>query len=664
MFSPSFSSHPPRKRTTSSSRPVTIRKVYGKRRTEAPRAALERDDVINSGPLLKSKRQSVDKKVDHTISTLEEDIAALTLGGGDDDDDDDDDSTNKREKGEDGGKCLEEELMQHSDSALDSAADAAALDGLALDSGKGQPMIAVQIIQPKEGNCDDDFETKLDNTEIASAKKEKSPKPKQAPRRSSGCIEDVKTNLYVRPVLREALSPLASRGVQKFESWARRAGDYFTVEKIAEGSYGEVYQMRLNEETTKNARISKSKLARLKAYDDGVFKIVPLRARHGVGSKKFTSIQEIVSEVQLLKLLDPIPGFARFREVHVVQGRFPEIYRNAWTKYKMTSDDCLNPDPSKKRSYPDTQLWAILEMDNAGYELEKFAWSSVFQVYDIFWGVALGLARAEQFASFEHRDLHLGNICIKSTANDRNPQEYFPTGGDALNPMTGFGLSGLETTIIDYSLSRAELQHVNVTDQDLVAIASSDLDKKRIFDAIGRDDDEKLLRDTYRYMRSQLYRNEPLNPVQLPNEQGIWEEYNPRTNLIWLLFILKMLLKKCEKPEVQAPPLDSRKPLGPRSANNKLSNKVSVGKNVPLKGKPAKQKPGNTPITATTTGEISAAVTSSTTASSLAMDLWDRLQTTLEMLDLEDGDETLYCAGDLVAFAIGAQWLKEGDFLC
>lgn len=62
---------------------------------------------------------------------------------------------------------------------------------------------------------------------------------------------------------------------------------------------------------------------------------------------------------------------------------------------------------------------------------------------------------------------------------------------------SGFGLSSLETTIIDYSLSRAELRASEDSHQ-IVDIASSDLDKKQIFDAIGRDEDEILLRDTYR----------------------------------------------------------------------------------------------------------------------------------------------------------------------
>jgi len=66
-----------------------------------------------------------------------------------------------------------------------------------------------------------------------------------------------------------------------------------------------------------------------------------------------------------------------------------------------------------------------------------------------------------------------------------------------LESSSGFGLSSLETTIIDYSLSRAELRLDDNPDEK-PEIACSDLDKKQLFDAIGRDEDEILLRDTYR----------------------------------------------------------------------------------------------------------------------------------------------------------------------
>ncbi|KAE8392385.1 hypothetical protein BDV23DRAFT_181544 [Aspergillus alliaceus] len=460
---------------------------------------------------------------------------------------------------------------------------------------------------------------------------------KATARLSSGCVLDDKVNSYVRPILNEALSPVAAQSAQKFGSWAARAGDMLEVVKIAEGSYGEVYKLRLREEVCKK-EMSKSKLARLKAYGDGVFKIVPLRAQSGPGSKKFTSIEEIVSEVKMLKYLDPIPGFARFREIHVVQGRFPESFQKAWDHYKKTKDDCLNPNPSSKKAYPDSQLWAIVEMDDAGCELEKFAWSSIFQIYDIFWGVAMALARAEEYAQFEHRDLHLGNVCIRSTRPNgcMNP----PTDLDVMRQSysSGFGLSTLETTIIDYSLSRAELRVEE--SGEVVEVASSDLDKKQIFDAIGRDEDEAMLRDTYRYMRAELYNGNPLENEKMPDIPGIWAEYAPGTNLVWLLFLLKTLLKN-RKADVSLPA--PRQPLSQCSPNKTLK-------------KPTKSAKKDMPHTIHTTADAPKQV------SQLKATLEDRLNAVLDLLHLEHGHEDMCCAADLVAYAIDSQWLDERDF--
>jgi serine/threonine-protein kinase haspin len=50
--------------------------------------------------------------------------------------------------------------------------------------------------------------------------------------------------------------------------------------------------------------------------------------------------------------------------------------------------------------------------------------------------------------------------------------------------------------------------------------------------------------------------------------------------------------------------------------------------------------------------------------SELESRLSEQLQIVLEILDLKDGDDSMLCAGDLVAFAIDSQWLEEKDFLC
>ncbi|KAJ5832957.1 hypothetical protein N7474_001268 [Penicillium riverlandense] len=469
-------------------------------------------------------------------------------------------------------------------------------------------------------------------------------------RRSSGVVHNTAVNTYARPILNEALSAAAAQSVQKFSTWASRSAKMFDVAKLAEGSYGEVYKLHLRDEACRPAA-SKSKLAKLRAYGDGVFKVVPLRAQSGPGSKKFTTIEEIVSEIKMLKYLDPIPGFARFREIHVVQGRFPDTFQGAWDHYKKTSNDCLNPNPSSKKAYPDSQLWAIVEMDDAGCELEKFCWSSVFQIYDIFWGVAMALARAEEYALFEHRDLHLGNVCIRSTRPDDCMDP--PSDLDIIRQQSasGFGFSSLETTIIDYSLSRADLQLAD-SGENTTEVTSSDLDRKQIFDSIGQDEDEILLRNTYRYMRATLYTGNPLETEKAPNIPGIWSEYAPRTNLVWLLFLLKNLLKN-RKPEAsQPPPQPARKALAPCSPNRSPMNKS--GKNEKNKAKESNM--ADIRVKERQTKDIQNRI------GRLKQTLEGRLKSILELLDLEHGHEDMCCAADLVAYAMDQQWLEDKDF--
>ncbi|KAJ9287507.1 hypothetical protein DTO027B5_7596 [Paecilomyces variotii] len=508
-----------------------------------------------------------------------------------------------------------------------------------------KPACSAQEEQPAK-------DTSTSNTKVVTKDQTKK---KSRPRLSSSCIKDEKTNAYVRPILDEAMSPIASQGVQKFDSWAARTGDVFDVVKIAEGSYGEVYKLRIREDACKQ-QMSKSKLAKLRAYGDGVFKIVPLRAKTGPGSRKFTSIDEIASEVKLLKYLDPIPGFARFREIHVVQGRFPGPFQAAWDIYSQTKDDCWNPNPADKKAYPDKQLWAILEMDDAGCELEKFKWSSVFQIYDIFWGVAMALARAEEYARFEHRDLHLGNVCLRTTRQDGSMEPPSSVDSKVLESSSGFGLSCLETTIIDYTLSRAELRY-SEDPEEQPEIASTDLDKKQIFDAVGVDEDEKLLRNTYRYMRGEVYKGDPLDQEKPEDIPGIWSEYTPRTNLIWLLFLLKNLLKHKKDNQEKQSQAPRRQPLGVASGN--------VNKNI--KPKPtAKSQSGKkkTKVLATDleNEEQMNINNEEGPPKKVEQTLSSRLDRALELLDLENGHEDMCCAADLVAYAIDSQWLDEKDF--
>lgn len=517
MFSPTSTPPRPRQATTTKRRTAGSKRVYGKRKVDAPRAVFEQ----------RSPPKGVGKVVDDEVDSLEVKMAGISLEGVEGvvqivkkeekeeakdeketgEEKDAEKSPAQPKEGEDvveGVKISEaeghantaaedtpEERTEESpkstledtpeetlkDASKDTqntqntAKDTKNTNETPRDSPKDtsekekwyETMVGIHINtrksqtgpeqQPQEHNTTTRGKRRTATTTTRTRTK------KPAPRLSSGCVQDEKSNEYALPILNEAQSPIAAQGVQKFSSWAARGGNMLQVVKIAEGSYGEVYKMRLREEVCKQ-EMSKSKLARLRAYGDNVFKVVPLRAAKGPGSKKFTSVEEIVSETRMLKYLDPIPGFARFRDIHVVQGRFPESFQDAWDYYKKTKDDCLNPNPASKKAYADSQMWAIIEMDDAGCELEKFSWSSVFQIYDIFWGVAMALARAEEYAMFEV--IHF--LLIESTVSNLNYSTVI-----SILETFAFELHGQTTAWIHRLTSKSYLDHI-LADLDSVRL--------------------------------------------------------------------------------------------------------------------------------------------------------------------------------------------------
>lgn len=156
-------------------------------------------------------------------------------------------------------------------------------------------------------------------------------------------------------------------------------------------------------------------------------------------------------------------------------------------------------------------------------------------------------------------------------------------------------------------------------------------------------------------MRAEVYKGKPLDTEPTPDIPGIWAEYSPRTNLIWLLFLLKNLLKN-RKPEQslrQPPPSQrqtQRKPLDPCSPNPRQASH----KHTKESGNPHAAEKSIRP-----TGINSEALLQ---VSLFKKVLEERLVSILELLDLEYGHEEMCCAADLVAYAIDEGWLDEKDF--
>jgi serine/threonine-protein kinase haspin len=237
-------------------------------------------------------------------------------------------------------------------------------------------------------------------------------------------------------------------------------------------------------------------------------------------------------------------------------------------------------------------------MQDAGTDVEKVmhrgGLSTVWEIWDVFWGVCLSVAKAEEACRFEHRDLHLENICIRSSRTESEEDLVNPVIKDPLGRRLGF--TGLETTVIDYTLSRADVSSSASRRSSLTTDASSlsqsspctpstalevaFLDLNKDMTLFAGDASEEYQYEIYRYMRGAVLYDDPLqfedptesqvdqprrSPRKMPqhirfddSEQAtphvslpsdIWRSFHPKTNLVWAHFLLYKLLEHLDGNE-------------------------------------------------------------------------------------------------------------------
>lgn len=377
------------------------------------------------------------------------------------------------------------------------------------------------------------------------------PPPSEPPPISSEHIKNLPVlprDPYLEPILSLCSDISNQQSPITFSSWSSTLEPYFNIVKIAEASYGEVYRLCL-----------KQAHPNFTSSDESVLKILPLkppptskkkRAAQKRREEQMSEVASVASEVKLLQRMSPIPGFTNFRGVLALKGRPSRAFVDAWKVFNMAQPDgekSVFPDPSRTASYSEEQLWAVIEMQDAGVDLEHVELKTVWEVWDVFWGVALALAKGEEEARFEHRDLHLGNICVSSSRKDEKVGETSVRNAEGRK----IGFTGLETTIIDYTLSRSEMGSAD-------DIAFMDLDEQDwLFE---QDATEEYQYEIYRHMRRAVYARpktglddvseliaalEP--PPSVPDaKRKQWKEFCPRTNVIWLHYLLHKLLQPLE----------------------------------------------------------------------------------------------------------------------
>ncbi|KAI1093320.1 hypothetical protein F5B19DRAFT_451008 [Rostrohypoxylon terebratum] len=304
------------------------------------------------------------------------------------------------------------------------------------------------------------------------------------------------------------------------------AGD--KIVKIAEASYAEVYRVT-NERGTSIIKVIRME-SPIKAQTKTQQKL-------GLVDEEPHSESDLIGELKISEWLADIPGFVVYKERYLVRGKackeLLETHQAFHKKIKRQDPERLQFYPSPSRYLDDTKF-LVVELGDAGTALEDFPLVSSEQLWDIFFHVAIALARAEAHIEFEHRDLHEGNLCIRKTSDhvpveDRDRSSYF-------------GFSGLEVTILDYGLSRAHADSQVPGSQPMAYDLERDLS---IFTS-----EHAPQCEVYRRMRSFLLRGDrvclPPQSHTTPYEVGIdgpimWAQHEPYTNVLWLAYIYEWM---------------------------------------------------------------------------------------------------------------------------
>ncbi|XP_036439336.1 serine/threonine-protein kinase haspin [Colossoma macropomum] len=275
--------------------------------------------------------------------------------------------------------------------------------------------------------------------------------------------------------------------------------------KIGEGTFGEVFST-VNDSSQTVA-----------------LKIIPVEGSQKVNGEPQKTFGEILHEIIISKELSSLDskennrtsGFIGLNNLHCVRGCYPSALLKAWDKF----DQEKGSENDRPDFFGQEQLFVILEFEFGGSDLENMngKLSSMAQARSVLHQVTAALAVAEQALCFEHRDLHWGNILVKTTKEKHND---FVLNGSVHSVET----RGVHVNIIDYSLSRLEIDGLTV---------SCD---------IANDEELFMGQGDYQF---EIYR------LMKKENNNCWGEYNPHSNVLWLHYLVDKLLTMKYKTKAQ-----------------------------------------------------------------------------------------------------------------
>ncbi|BAT86147.1 Serine/threonine-protein kinase haspin-like protein [Vigna angularis] len=268
-----------------------------------------------------------------------------------------------------------------------------------------------------------------------------------------------------------------------------------TIVKVGEGTFGEAFKV-----------------------NNYVCKIVPFDGDFRVNGEIQKRSEELLEEVLLCKTLNLLRGkegasdnlcnaFIDCIEFRVCQGPYDAELIRAWEDWDLKHGS-ENDHP---KEFPEKQCYVVFVQEHGGKDLEGFALLNFDEARALLAQVTAGLAVAESAFEFEHRDLHWGNILVGRSDSE---ELQFTLDGRKMLVKT----YGLIISIIDFTLSR-----INTGDRILYLDLSSDPDLFK-----GPKGDKQS--ETYRKMKEVT--------------EDWWEGSCPKTNVLWLIYLVDILLTK------------------------------------------------------------------------------------------------------------------------
>ncbi|KAJ9186043.1 hypothetical protein P3X46_005598 [Hevea brasiliensis] len=271
--------------------------------------------------------------------------------------------------------------------------------------------------------------------------------------------------------------------------------DSESITKVGEGTYGEAFKA-----------------------GNTVCKIVPIDGDLKVNGEVQKKSEELLEEVVLSQTLNLLRGhdgdahnasttFIKTLDLRVCEGPYDNALIRAWEDW----DDKNGSENDHPGEFPEKQRYVVFVLQHGGKDLESFVLLNFDEALSLLVQVTAALAVAEAAFEFEHRDLHWGNILL--SRSDSATVRFILEGKHMFVKTYGLLIS-----IIDFTLSR-----INTGEDILFLDLSSD---PYLFK--GPKGDKQA--ETYRKMREVT--------------EDFWEGSFPRTNVLWLLYLVDILLLK------------------------------------------------------------------------------------------------------------------------